>query len=429
MPRAAMKETSMQTHDPASTAAATDRAGDETGDKIRRFALIVAIVLVIGFVAMHFIKSHEAAKVARGTAETSSAPLLVNVITVEKAPASLTLTLPGATAAWYESTIYARVDGYVGTWTSDIGDTVKKNQVMATIETPDLDAELAAALAKVKADEAQVESAQAALVFAKTTYERWRDSPKGVVSEQERDSTKAGNDRAVAQLGVDKAQLALDRAVADRYTALSKFKQVTAPYDGKVIERQIDIGNLVTAGSTANTTLLYRVSQNDPMRVFVDVPQRVAPEMRPGVEARITASNLVGQVFVGKIARTADAIDRRARTLRVEVDIPNSKQVLVPGMYVDVGFDVPTGGLPQVPAAALVFRSSGPQIAQVDRDQRVRFHPVTIARDNGSSVEIGSGLQAGEMIALNISSQIVEGDKVQVSESKASAADGPALGK
>jgi len=419
----------MQTHDPASNPPRTDPAMDETGNKIRRFALIVGIVLLVGFVVVHFIKSHEAGDVARGTTETSSAPPLVNVITVEKAPASLTFTLPGATAAWYESTIYARVDGYVGTWTSDIGDTVKKNQVMATIETPDLDAQLAAALAKVKADAAQVESAQAAQVFAKITYERWRDSPKGVVSEQERDSTKAGNDRAAAQLNVDKAQLALDKAVADRYTALSKFKLVTAPYDGKVIERQIDIGNLVTAGSTASTTLLYRVAQNDPMRVFVDVPQRAAAEMQPGVEARITASNLPGQAFVGKIARTADAIDRRARTLRVEVDIQNSKQILVPGMYVDVGFEIPTGGLPQVPAAALVFRSSGPQIAQVDKNERVRFHPVTIARDNGSSVEIGSGLEAGEMIALNISSQIVEGDKVEISESKTSTANGSAPGK
>jgi RND family efflux transporter MFP subunit len=339
------------------------------------------------------------------------------------------MVLPGYTAAWHTSTIYARVDGYVGNWSADIGDHVHAGQVLAVIETPDLDAELAAAHAQLQADEATVQVRKAESQFSRTTYERWRDSPQGVVSEQEREEKKAGYDSALARQKSAEADVALARAQADKYEALSQFKKVTAPYDGVITVRDIDIGNLVTAGSTANTTLLYRVSQNDPMRVFVDVPQRVAPEMRPGVEARITASNLVGQVFVGKIARTADAIDRRARTLRVEVDIPNSKQVLVPGMYVDVGFDVPTGGLPQVPAAALVFRSSGPQIAQVDRDQRVRFHPVTIARDNGSSVEIGSGLQAGEMIALNISSQIVEGDKVQVSESKASAADGPALGK
>jgi len=412
----------VQLHDPVSSPSHADSATD-TGNKIRRFALILGIVLIVGFLIVHFRKSYEAGEVARGTAETSSAPPLVNVITVRQAPASLALKLPGATAAWYESTIYARVDGYVATWTADIGDTVKKNQVLATIDTPDLDAQLAAALAKLKSDEAQVQAAEAAQRLAKITYERWRDSPKGVVSEQERDSTKAGNESAIAQLNTAKAQLVLDQALADRYRALTKFKHVTAPYDGKVIERQIDIGNLVTAGSTANTTLLYKVAQNDPMRVFVDVPQSAATDMNPGVGAIITASNIPDRVFTGKIARTADAIDQRARTLRVEVDIPNPKQILVPGMYVDVGFQLPTRGLPEVPAAALVFRSSGPEVAVVDQNKQVRFHPVSIARDNGNSVEIGSGIKAGDVLALNISSQIAEGDKVEVSQSKESPAN------
>lgn len=412
----------MQPHDPVTSPPQADPA-EETGNKIRRFAIILGIALVVGFLIVHFRKAYEAREVARGTAETSSAPPLVNVITVRQAPASLALKLPGATAAWYESTIYARVDGYVATWTADIGDTVKKNQVLATIDTPDLDAQLAAALAKVKSDEAQVQAAQAAQGLAKITYERWRDSPKGVVSEQERDSTRAGNESAIAQLNVAKAQLVVDQSVAERYRVLTKFKLVTAPYDGKVIERQIDIGNLVTAGSNASTTLLYKVAQNDPMRVFVDVPQSAATDMKPGVEAAVTASNIPNRIFAGRIARTADAIDKRARTLRVEVDLPNPNQILVPGMYVDVGFEIPTGGLPEVPAAALVFRSSGPQVAVVDQNNQVRFHKVTIARDNGNSVEIGSGINAGDVLALNISSQIAEGEKVQISESKQSPAN------
>jgi RND family efflux transporter MFP subunit len=406
----------VQLPDPVTIPPQADQA-EETGNKIRRFAIILGIALVVGFLIVHFRKAYEAREVARGTAETSSAPPLVNVITVRQAPASLALKLPGATAAWYESTIYARVDGYVATWTADIGDTVKKDQVLATIDTPDLDAQLAAALAKLKSDEAQVQAAQAAQRLATITYERWRDSPKGVVSEQERDSTRAGNEGAIAQLNSAKAQLVVDQAVAARFRALTKFKHVTAPYDGKVIERQIDIGNLVTAGSNASTTLLYKVAQNDPMRVFVDVPQSAATDMKPGVEAAVTASNIPNRIFAGKIARTADAIDKRARTLRVEVDLPNPNQILVPGMYVDVGFDIPTGGLPEVPAAALVFRSSGPQVAVVDQNKQVRFHKVTIARDNGNSVEIGSGINAGDVLALNISSQIAEGEKVQISQS------------
>jgi RND family efflux transporter MFP subunit len=162
------------------------------------------------------------------------------------------------------------------------------------------------------------------------------------------------------------------------------------------------------------------------MRIFVDVPQSAAADMQPGVDAKITASNVPDRVFDGKITRTADAIDQRARTLRVEVDIPNSKQILVPGMYVDVGFEIPTRGLPQVPAAALVFRSSGPQVAVVDQHRQVRFHSVTIARDNGNSVEIGSGIKAGDVLALNITSQIAEGDKVEISQPKESPANATA---
>jgi RND family efflux transporter MFP subunit len=418
----------MPVHEPALNPPRTDPASD-TGPRIRRFGMIVVSVLVVAFLVVHFVKSHEEGEVAAGTSQTSSAPPLVNVITVAGAPATLALKLPGATAAWYESTIYARVDGYVGTWSADIGDTVRKGQVLATIETPDLDAQLAAAVAKLRSDEAQVSSAEAGQQLARTTYERWRDAPKGVVSEQERDSKKAGDATAAAQLRAARAQLVVDTAVADRFRVLSKFKQVTAPYDGKVTERQIDIGNLVTAGSNSNTTPLYKISQNDPIRVFIDVPQSAATDMQPGVAARITASNLADHVFVGKITRTADSIDPRARTLRVEVDIPNHEQLLVPGMYVDVGFEIPTGGLPQVPAAALVFRSGGPEVALVDQRHRVTFRKVSIARDNGNSVEIAAGIKTGDVLALNISSQIAEGDEVQISQTNESPANAPASRK
>ncbi len=418
----------MQPHEPVAIPPYSDQSA-ETGRKIRRFGIIVAVVLVVGFLIVHFVKAHDANSVAEGTSQTSSAPALVNVIKVEQAPPSLALNLPGAAAAWYESTIYARVDGYVGTWTADIGDSVKKGQVMATIETPDLDAQLASAVAKVQSDEAQIEAAQSALKLAQVTYERWRDSPKGVVSEQERDTTKANYEGAVAHLNTAKAQLGVDKANAERYRVLSRFKNVTAPYDGKVTERQIDIGNLVTAGSGSNTTLLYKIAQNDPIRVFVNVPQSAAADMRVGVDAKITASNIPDHVFIGKITRTADAIDQRTRTQRVEVDLPNPKQLIVPGTYVDVGFEIPTRGLPQVPAAALVFRAGGPQVAVVDQNNQIRFHSVSIARDNGNSVELQSGVKPGDVLALNISSQITEGDKVQVSNSKSGGANAVASNK
>ena len=383
-----------------------------TGRKIRRFAFILVAILVIGFVITHFFKSSHEHTLAKDTKDTAAAAPLVEVVTVKPAPADASLTLPGETAAWYESTIYARVDGYVGKWSADIGDDVKKGQVLATIETPELDAEQAAAKAKLVA-------AQAAAGLAQTTYKRWNDSPKGVVSQQEREEKKANYASAQAQVALAQAEL-------NRYDALTKFKQVTAPFDGRITERRIDIGNLVTAGSNASTTPLYRLAQNNPMRVFVNAPQATAASMKKGLEAKIHSSTQPNREFTGKITRNADSINTQSRTLRVEVDLPNQDNALVPGMYVDVAFALPAEGLMQIPAAALIFRTSGPEVAVIDQNHQVQFHKVTIARDNGGTLEIGSGLAEGDQIALNLSSQVVNGETVQVSQPKEQPKDGNA---
>jgi len=388
---------------------------EATGRKIRRFAIILIALLVIGFVITHFFKSSHEHTLAKDTKTEASAPPLVEVVTVKPAPADSGLTLPGETAAWYESTIYARVDGYVGKWSADIGDDVKKGQVLATIETPELDAQLVAAKAKLVA-------AQAAAGLAQTTYKRWNDSPKGVVSEQEREEKKANY--ASAQ-----AQVALAQADVNRYDAMAKFKQVTAPFDGRITERRIDIGNLVTAGSNASTTPLYRLAQNNPMRVFINAPQATAASMKKGVEAKIHSSTQPDREFTGKITRNADSINTQSRTLRVEVDLPNQDNALVPGMYVDVAFALPAEGLMQIPAAALIFRTSGPEVAIVDQNHKVQFHKVSIARDNGGTLEIGSGLSMGDQVALNISSQISDGEVVQVNDSQKGNKDAPARTK
>jgi RND family efflux transporter MFP subunit len=386
------------------------------GRKLKVLAGVVAVALMIGFFIVHRLKSAEEKDLIDVTSRMASNPPIVNVISVQNAPRSAPLTLPGETAAWYESIIYARVDGYVAKWHADIGDHVRKGQVLATIETPDLEAQLVAARAKLKAAEASVVARQADADFAETTYARWKNSPRGVVSEQEREAKKADYESSIAHLNEAKAQVALDRANVDRYAALTQFKQVRAPYDGTIVERRIDIGNLVTAGSTANTTPLYRMAQDDPIRVFVDVPQSAAENIKVGVPAQISASNIPDRVFKGKVARIAGAINPQSRTLRAEVDIPNPDHALVSGMYVNVTFQVLTGGLVQVPPAALVFRSSGPQIAIIDKGNRVTFRKVTIARDDGPTVAIDSGISLGDKIALNISSQITEGETVEPHE-------------
>ena len=398
-----------------------------TGRTLKIGAGIAAAVLLLCFVVVKVIRLVDAHSLAKSANAAFTAPPPVDVITARPATVGQDLVLPGQTAAWYETTIYARVNGYVAKWLVDIGDHVKKGQLLATIETPELDAELAAARAQLKTSEAQVAAREAEAEFSKTTNERWRDSPKGVVSEQEREAKKADYQSAMARLYAANAQVASDKSKVDQYTALAQFKQVVAPFDGTITERKIDIGNLVTAGSSTTTTPMYRMAQTDPMRVFVDVPQSSAGELtRAGVPAEIRSTGSPGGVFEGKITRSAESINAQARTMRVEVDMPNADHKLLPGTYVNVAFRLQPRGLVEVPAAALVFRPTGTQVAQVDANGKITFRDVTIVRDNGSLVELGSGVEPGDKLVLNISSQIAAGQAVTASE--AGVADNRNLG-
>jgi RND family efflux transporter MFP subunit len=389
---------------------------NDSGRTLQRAAAAVAITLLLAFLIVHFIKLHTERGLVRDTEASASTRPTVDVVVVHNRAAAGSLTLPGETAAWYQSTIYARVSGYVSKWYVDIGDHVKAGELLATIDTPELDAELAAARAKLQVAQAQVKVKQADAAFAASTYERWRDSPKGVVSDQEREDKKAGAVSAAAQLEAAHAQVNLNQADVDRLSAFEQFKRVTAPYAGTIIERRVDIGNLVTAGSSVSTTSLYRMAQDDPIRVFVEVPQSAVPDlMKVGVPAQISTNDASGQPITGAITRTSDAVNPQARTFRVEVDIPNADRRLVPGLYVQVAFQLQNGSTSQVPAAALVFQAGGPKVAVVDSDGTVHFRAVTIARDDGDRVELSSGVSDDDQLVLNISNQIVDGEKVRVS--------------
>jgi len=384
-----------------------------TGARIVRITAVIVIALGVGFFFVHRAKNDAEARLADATSnETMEAPA-VNIFTVTASPGTQSLRLPGETAAWNETAIYARVNGYVAKWYADIGDNVTAGQTLALIETPELDAELLAAKAKLNASIAQVAVKQARADFAVTTDQRWRESPKGVVSDQERESKKAGSAEAIAELNSAHAQVMLQQADVDRLTALTQFKEVKAPFDGTIVQRQIDLGNLVTAGSTANTTALYRLSEDSPMRVYVFAPQSAAPQLKPGTTAVITSTDQPGLRLNGKVARTARAINPVSRTIRIEIDVPNTDRSLVTGMYVQTDFEL-TGGAPiQIPAAALLYRSGGPQVAVVDPTGAVSFRDVAIASDDGNVVSIGSGLSIGDKVALNLSSQIAAGAKVR----------------
>jgi len=391
--------------------------GIGTGRRTKSGVMIAAAFLALCFLLVVVMRFFHARAVAQAGENAYSRPPSVDVVIAATATAGQDLVLPGQTAAWNQTTIYARVNGYVSKWLVDIGDHVKKGQLLAIIETPELDAQLQAARAQLQASEAQVEARKAEAEFGKTTNERWRDSPKGVVSEQEREEKKADYHSAEARLYAAGAQVSLDKSKVDQYSAMTEFKQVKAPFDGTITERNIDIGNLVSAGSGPATTPLYRMAQTDPLRIFVDVPQSAAGDlMNAGVPAEIRAPGALGGTFSGKTARSAESINAQARTMRVEVDMPNAKHALVPGMYVNVAFSLPALGLVEVPAAALIFRAAGAQVARVDAGGKIQFASVAIARDDGSLVELASGVQPGDKLVLNISSQIAAGQTVLVNE-------------
>jgi RND family efflux transporter MFP subunit len=199
---------------------------------------------------------------------------------------------------------------------------------------------------------------------------------------------------------------------------MEEFRKVTAPYDGVITARHVDIGDLVSSGSSANTSSLYSIAQSNVIRVFVDVPQKAAADMTVDLPAHASSDQYPGRLFSGKIARSAMSIDPQTRTQRTEVDIPNPDLTLVPGMYVQVTFELNQRKLPQVPAAAILFRPTGLQVAVVNADSKVEFHPVTVARDNGDTVELATGANPGDRVALNLSSAIMPGEQVNAVEVK-----------
>lgn len=388
----------------------------QIGRTISIIAGALCLVLGIGFFLVHHHRAALAETLKSQSAAAAAKPPAVDVVRVKYSPNTEPLTMPGGTAGWHESTIFARVTGYVADWTADIGDRVTEGQTLATIDTPDLDARLMAAKARLAGAIADVAVAQSSVALAQTTYDRWWKSPQGVVSQQERDEKKAELDSSVAKLKAANAQVDINQADVTNLQAFTKYKEVKAPFTGIITARRIDIGDLVSAGSTTATTSMYSIAQSDRLRVFIDVPQSASAGLRKDMHATVRSGVYPGRTFDGIIARTANSIDPAARTLRVEVDIKNEDFALVPGMYVQVSFDLIQKPLLQIPASALLFRASGSQIAVVGNDGKVHFQPVTIAHDQGDFVEIAASIAPDAKVALNLSSQIADGDPVTATE-------------
>ena len=293
--------------------------------RLRRAGL-AALVVAAGAAAAGILgRYRHETEVRRWTA--ASAVPTVSVVSPRPGPSSTSLTLPGNVAAWYEAPIYARVNGYLKAWYFDYGAPVKQGDLLAEIEAPDLDAQLAASQAKLNSARSVVKVRQAEVEFAQTTYERWRDSPRGVVSVQERENKKANYRTAVAQLNAAIADVAADQGEVDRLQALEGFKRIVAPFDGIVTARETDVGALINAGSAPRQEL-FRVADVHEMRVFVRVPQRQSVGVVPGLTAELDLPQYPGRHFTAVVATTAQAIATASRTLLVELHAANPHGLL-----------------------------------------------------------------------------------------------------
>ncbi len=315
------------------------------------------------------------------------------------------IALPGNTQAFTDTPIYARTSGYLKKWYFDIGARVKRGQLMATIETPELDQQLESARADLK-------SAEANLDLADTTSARYQNLLKSnSVSKQETD--QAVSDARAKQAAVDAA-----KANVRRLEQLQSFENVYAPFDGVVTARRVDIGSLIAAGANTTPQELFHMASIGTMRVYIAVPEVYSPAIHDGGEATLTLDEFPGQKFIGKIVRNSNAIDQATRTLNVEVDVENPKGLLLPGAYVFV--HIKTAGSKAatvtIPSTALLFRSEGLRVGVV-REGRAVLVPVTIAYDGGASVEIGSGLSTEDSVINNPSDSLASGQKVLVAPS------------
>lgn len=384
--------------------------------KLRRVGIVAASAALAIAATGILVRQIKAREVAHWT-EAQAVPS-VAVVLPRRGEHGAQLVLPGNIEAWYEAPIYARVSGYLKQWYFDYGARVKKGQVLAVIDTPDLDAQYAAALASLNAARARVNVWMAQMQFAKTTYVRWRDSPKGVVSVQETQSKKADYESAVAHYDAAIANVKSDEGAVDRLRALEQFKRIVAPFSGIVTARNTDIGDLIDAGSGAGTgsaPQLFRVADVHKMRVFVQVPQAMSGQIAVGMTADLYLPQYPERMFKAVVATTARAINPTSRTLLVELHAGNPQGLLEPGTYTEVHFDLPPNpDVLTIPTTALVFRESALQVAVVGPGGRAELKQITLGRNLGNDVQVLKGLSIADRVINDPPDSLVGGEVVKI---------------
>ncbi len=377
--------------------------------RLRRYAwigLAIAIALAVWGIV---VRVDARSALSRQT----SAAAATAVVTVKPtvAPGSETLVLPGSMQAFFEAPIYARTNGYLRTWYTDIGTPVKKGQLLAEIETPEVDQQLSQA-------QADLGTAEANYQLARTTDERWQGLLR-TESVSKQDADQRAGDAAAKKAAVESAA-----ANVARLRDLESFKRVLAPFDGVVTQRNTDIGALINAGQNPGSAL-FRVADTHRLRIYVSVPQTYAAEIQTGMTADLVFAERPSKHYPATVAFTAQALDPASRTLQVELQVENPQHELFPGAYVEVHFSLAAAKPTlRLPANAVLFRAQGLLVAAVGGDHRVRLKRIAQGRDFGSSIEVLAGIAATDDIVINPPDSITEGALVRI----VSPTDEPATG-
>ena len=370
--------------------------------RIGRFlsaALIVAVMLATWGEA-HRLMARSALR--RSTAAESTPTVMT--VRPTRTDEGENLVLPGTVQAYIESPIYARTNGYLKSWYTDIGSTVRKGELLAEIDTPEVDQQLAQAVADLA-------TARANEALAKTTDKRWQELlATESVSQQDADE-KAGDAAA------KRATAASAAANVSRLRELESFKRVVAPFDGVVTARNTDIGALINAGQSVGSEL-FRVADTRKLRIYVQVPEPYAGAARPGVRAELRFSEQPGKSYTATAVRTSNALNPTLRTLQVELELDNARHEIFPGAYAEVHFKLPGSAQSlRLPATTLLFRAQGPQVATVDSHGRIQLKGIVPGRDFGSSIEVLAGLDADDQVVVNPPDSIINGVPVHARSS------------
>ncbi|HWE24517.1 MAG TPA: efflux RND transporter periplasmic adaptor subunit [Myxococcales bacterium] len=395
--------------------AATETLTQRHGLKSRRVAIAVAaIVLLVAFLAGYLPRRLARAKLA---AATPAAPVALRVSVVKAAAidAGRALTLPAGLVADSQTLVYARANGYVRRWLVDIGDKVKKGQLLVVLDTPELDQQLAQSRALLLQKVAALAQAKANRDYARITARREAGLfAKLLISAQENDQAQTQATVWEANVNSAEADVVAQRANVRQLEQLVSFGKVYAPYDGTITRRLVDVGTLVNAGAGSSAAALFEIATIDPMEAYVDVPQPYAPSVRVGSEAKVAVRSFRGHVFTGRVTRTAGALDPASRTLRTEVTIPNPNGELLSGMYVDVTLDVAIEHqIVRVPSSAIIADSRGVHVAVVDASGKVHLVAVTTGHDDGTNIDVVAGLSGGEQVIATPPSGVADGMQVQ----------------